>query len=211
MHITELKKCDGVVRCTPLTPAPMQSTAQSCKSHRSTAALPLAMALAVGFASACRDPMVEQAIAALGPEDPGVATGPLHRPNQPCVLCHSEKGGSSVMSFGGTINRDDLQREAVANATVIIVDATGSEQRGVTNCAGNFFLRPNGTWPQFPVWTSVQVGDYKVDMESPIYRERSCAGCHFDPAGPRSAGHVFLSDDPLAEITLPPNHCGDRP
>jgi hypothetical protein len=37
-----------------------------------------------------------------------------------------------------------------------------------------------------------------LDMESPIYRDGSCAACHTDPLGPASAGHIFLLADTLA-------------
>jgi hypothetical protein len=168
-----------------------------------------ALALA---AVACHDPVKEQGIAALGPEEPGVPPGPLHRPNQPCLLCHGPGGESPTMLFAGTVYLDQTGRTPVASADVLIVDAMGREQRVRSNCAGNFYLpaRDDG-WPEFPVWTSVQVGAHRIDMESPIYREGSCAACHTDPASPRSAGHMFLSDDPQDPVTLPPSDCRGRP
>lgn len=166
---------------------------------------------ALSLAGACHDPVKEQAQAALGPEDPAVPRGPLHRPNQPCVLCHGPGGESPTMAFAGTIYVDPAARTPAPNVDIVVVDAAGREQRVRSNCAGNFYFEDRGGWPQFPVWTSAVVGEHRIDMESPIYREGSCAACHADPSGPSSAGHVFLADDPLQPVTLPPNDCRERP
>jgi mono/diheme cytochrome c family protein len=166
---------------------------------------------ALALVGACHDPVKEQAKAALGPEDPAVPPGPLHRPNQPCLVCHGAGGEAPTMAFAGTVYLDPDGRIAAPNADIVVVDAMGREQRVRSNCAGNFFLEDRGDWPRFPVWTSAEVGEHRIDMESPIYREGSCAACHGDPAGPSSAGHVFLTDDPSQPVTLPPNDCRGRP
>ena len=56
-------------------------------------------------AAACSsDPVRDQRIERLGPEVSGVPEGPLHRPNQPCLLCHAGAGpGDAVFSLAGTV------------------------------------------------------------------------------------------------------------
>jgi hypothetical protein len=162
----------------------------------------------VASMAGCRDPAVDAQIAALGPEDPGVRVGPLHRPNQPCVVCHQEAGNAGAFLFGGTVYFDDAaDAAAVGGVEVAMVDSEGRVHRTLTNCAGNFFVRPSEWQPRLPVWTTLVAGEHNIDMESPIYREGSCATCHFKPAGPRSAGQVFLSDDPEEPVPLPPSNC----
>jgi hypothetical protein len=79
---------------------------------------------------------------------------------------------------------------------VVLQDAAGHTQTTATNCAGNFMLRPDELTLQYPIWVTVQAAGQTIDMESPIYREGSCASCHADPLGPSSAGHVFLLANP---------------
>ena len=157
------------------------------------------------LSASCHDPITERAIAALGPEVAGIPPGPLHRPNQPCVLCHATGGTAAAFAVGGTVYRDPEGRAPLAGVTVVLADRAGGRQQAITNCAGNFFIRSDEWRLRSPVWTTLVGGSQLIDMESPIYREGSCAACHGDPAGPASAGHVFLTDDPLAAIDLPPD------
>src|ERR1700683_3328645 len=46
------------------------------------------LAMLVGALMVGCNPVLDDAIADLGPEKPGVHPGPLHRPGQPCLLCH---------------------------------------------------------------------------------------------------------------------------
>jgi hypothetical protein len=166
---------------------------------------------AICLLAACRDPAIEAQIAALGPEDPAVPIGPLHRPNQPCVVCHQEAGNAGAFLFGGTVYLDPKELQPVGGVEVALMDSAGSIHRTTTNCAGNFFVRPTEWQPRLPVWTTLIAGEHRIDMESPIFREGSCSVCHFRPAGPRSAGHVFLSDDPMEPVPLPPSNCPRQP
>jgi hypothetical protein len=191
----------------PVVTDPLEHAARS-RPGRSLAA-PAALA---GLALlGCRDPAVEAEIAALGPEAAAVPVGPLHRPNQPCLVCHQEGGNASAFLFGGTVYFDGTDSRPVANVAVVFLDSAGRIHRTLTNCAGNFFVRTTDWEVRLPVWTSLVAGEHTIHMESPIFREGSCAACHFRPAGPRSAGHVFLSDDPLEPVTLPPSSCRGQP
>jgi hypothetical protein len=153
----------------------------------------VAFALLIAAAVACEDPVREGAKAALGPETPGVPPGPLHRPGQPCLVCHDLEGkGASPFAMAGTVYADEDTKVPVNEATVVLQDAAGHTQTTSTNCAGNFILRAGQLTLQYPIWVTVQGAGETIDMESPIYRDGSCASCHGDPRGPTSAGHVFL-------------------
>jgi hypothetical protein len=148
------------------------------------------------------DPVAQAMREKLGPEDPNVPVGALHRPGQPCSVCHRSDGTASVFIVSGTVYRDDKSALPVADVSVLLVDARGAKHTSQTNCAGNFWVRPGEWVPQWPIWTSLQMGENKIDMESPIQREASCAACHLDPAGPLSAGRIFLTDDPAVVPTV---------
>jgi hypothetical protein len=152
------------------------------------------------------DPVRDEAVAALGPEQEGVPPGPLHRPGQPCVLCHSPAGGATALSLGGTVYRRNDATDGFGGAEVLLVDGAGAKFRARTNCVGNFFVTPEQYTPTFPVWVTIRYGDTATDMKSMIHRDGSCASCHSDPASPTSAGHVFVTSDPI--VVLAPTPCG---
>jgi hypothetical protein len=152
---------------------------------------------------ACSDPVREQAIADLGGEARGVPEGPLHRPGQPCLACH-DGGEASRFSIAGTVYAREGSKVPLNEVTVRLVDAQGRRSSSVTNCAGNFFVRPAEFAFQYPLWVTLAVGDHTIDMESPTFREGSCAACHGDPKGPASAGRVYFLLDEDAD--LPAKH-----
>jgi hypothetical protein len=160
------------------------------------------VAILAGCSSTLPDPVHDQGIAALGPEDPAVPVGELHRPGQPCLACHRSGGNAVAYSFAGTIYRRNDATDPFDKAEVVLTDSAGQTFRARTNCAGNFFVTPYEFSPVFPVWTTVRSGLAGTDMESVIHRDGSCATCHADPAGPQSAGRVFVTDDP--DVTLAP-------
>lgn len=157
------------------------------------------------LALACADPSVDAVVDALGPEQPGVPQGPLHRPGQPCATCHQSAGpGSPDFSLAGTVYQDEVELLPLEGVAIELVDSDGREHSTSTNCAGNFYIESDRWQPTFPVWVRLRYGDLVIDMETPIYRERACATCHADPAGPDRTTHVFLSEDPLG---LPVTGC----
>ena len=82
----------------------------------------LALAL-IGMAGC--DPVHDDAIAALGPETPGVRRGPLHRPGQPCLLCHDGAlGDPQEFAVAGTVFQRPGNLMPVAEANVELVDST---------------------------------------------------------------------------------------
>ncbi len=155
----------------------------------------------LGWLAAC-DPVVDDAVAALGPEAPGVRQGPLHRPGQPCLLCHDGAlFDPPRFTVAGTIFQTTGARVAAPGVTVDIVDATGASIALSTNAAGNFYVTPDQYDPTFPLRVSLLSGGLTVQMmtlvegNGTVEANGACASCHFDPAGPSSPGHVALSLD----------------
>jgi hypothetical protein len=147
----------------------------------------------------CGDPVQDSSVAALGPEAPGVPKGPLHRPGQPCVLCHSDQGGASPFLLAGTVYVSASSLTPIDGVQVNVVDSLEHKFVTTTNCAGNFMVLPQDYMSDAPLWVSLQRDAVVRVMNTPIYREGSCAGCHADPQGPASVGHVYLIDDPTVE------------
>jgi len=161
--------------------------------------------MALLFVASCSDPVHDDAVLALGPEALGVPPGPGHRPGQPCSECHDGRGpGNLVFSLAGTVYRSPGSRIPLPGAIVRFVDSALQTRQAATNCAGNFFVLEDDFEPAWPVWTKVHFAGIEQPMGSPIFRERSCAKCHADPAGPTSAGPVHLVPD---DFPLPPSTC----
>ena len=151
------------------------------------------------------DPTISAVADRLGPEQPGVPEGPTHRPGQPCVTCHHGSGpGEPAFSLAGTLYVDRDRALPLEGASVELVDALERRRSVTTNCAGNFYIEADDWQPRFPVWVEVRFGAESIAMETPIQRDGACATCHFDPAGPDSAGHVYLSEELL---DLPAGGC----
>jgi hypothetical protein len=162
-------------------------------------ALPqIGLAVAVALA-ACSDPVHDNAVEKLGPEEHGVPAGPLHRPGQPCVApCHGGSGpGGAVFVLGGTVYKAGDTLDPLPDAILRFIDSEGRRYETASNCAGNFFVDVHDYAPVWPLWVGIEFGGVVPPMTSPIFREGSCAKCHFDPAGPDSAGHVYFAPQPL--------------
>jgi hypothetical protein len=166
--------------------------------------------LSIGTLSAlcaCADPVYDRAIAQLGGEQAGVTPGPLHRPGQPCVLCHSSRGGELEFSLAGTVYVDASSKTPIEDVNVRVVDSQNRKYLAQTNCAGNFFITPAEFAPDFPIWLGLDRGSIVRDMDTPVYREASCAGCHADPLSNSSPGHVFLIENLVEEPLVPASSC----
>ncbi len=139
-------------------------------------------ALALAWFSSCTlNPVQNNAEKALGDENPDVPPGPLHRPGQPCVTCHSEAGSASDSPFvlAGTVFYGPDRLQGVPGAYVSIKDASSNEQCYVTNCAGNFFVRPEQfSKLTFPLLVATHKGNRTRAMGGHIGREPTCGGCH---------------------------------
>jgi hypothetical protein len=159
----------------------------------------LAAVIMAGAVDSC-DPVRENAIAALGGEAPGVPPGPLHRPGQPCLLCHDGASGDpAALSIAGTVYAGGNTLAPAVDATVMLQSADGTNATATTNAAGNFFFTPDSYTPKYPVHViSITQSNASVTMHSHIGRNGSCAGCHSDPPGPDSPGHVYFSSEGIS-------------
>jgi hypothetical protein len=152
----------------------------------------LLVVLALGFG--CVDETHDEQIQALGGETPGVPRGPLHRPGEPCLVCHGGQGPASArFTVAGTVYAIQGQTVPAVGAQVVIEDIRGSSYPATTNAAGNFYVTPGEWAPTYPTQMSVTQGKTTEQMLTHVGREGSCAGCHTDPPGLRSPGPVYVT------------------
>jgi hypothetical protein len=145
------------------------------------------------FAVSCSlDPTHDEAKSDLGDETAGIPVGPLHRPGQPCLICHD---GSTApqWSVAGTITGVLGNNAPLEGATVALTDANLSTFSVTSNAAGNFYIEPSRWVPTYPVKVAVTFGSITSTMTTIIGRDGSCAGCHANPASRISAGAVYVA------------------
>ncbi|MGH7286350.1 MAG: hypothetical protein ACRELY_32935 [Polyangiaceae bacterium] len=152
----------------------------------------LAFALLLLATSCSLDPVRDEDQADLGDEARGVGPGPLHRPGQPCLVCH-DGSTASAWSMAGTVYAVRGEDAPLSGASVILTDATLATFTATTNEAGNFYIEPSTWQPTYPVRVSVSLGDFTSTMTTIIGRDGSCAGCHVDPASRVVVGRVYLA------------------
>jgi hypothetical protein len=179
---------------------------------RTLAPLPASALLVAAIATAvvapsCSDPVHDQEVAALGPENPAIPKGQYHRAGQPCGVCHGPEGpAQSTFTLAGTIFWNPLEGNGSTgavganNATVSVVDSLGVPTLISTNCVGNFWVTAAAYNPSFPLLVAVYTPEgtgAQPQMFTQISRTSSCATCHADPANYNAVGHVYLSSNPI--------------
>ncbi len=122
-------------------------------------------------------------------EVPGVPHGPLHRPGQPCLLCHGD------FSVAGTVFADATDKQPAVGVSVNLADSQNRTFAASTNEVGNFFVKTTEFQPVYPMKVALQYGGVTANMTADIGRNGSCASCHFDPPGSASPGHVYTPAD----------------
>lgn len=172
----------------------------------------------------CGNPVPDARIALLGPEDPAVPESDIHRPGQPCLLCHGPyKGAEPELAVAGTIygyafDTSDFKAEPVPVKDVIIEisDSFGNTPDAPvkTNCAGNFFITKEDWNPSFPLRVAIRYpvpGDEdgeRVSMGTRISRDGSCSACHTGAPNQGSPGWVFCTQrGPGAPAFVAPEPC----
>jgi hypothetical protein len=152
--------------------------------------------LMLALASFGCDPVLDDAVDSLGGEVGNVHPGPLHRPGQPCLLCHGGGlGDPQEFSIAGTLFARPTGTKPVNRATIELHGADGSTFKLTSNAAGNFYVSPDTYEPVFPLEVQVNYQGEVTKMHSLIGRDGSCAGCHSDPPGADSPGHVYVRLD----------------
>lgn len=147
----------------------------------------------LAIAVACVDETHDEQLQSLGGEAPGVPPGPLHRPGQPCLICHGNQGPASTrFTVAGTVYAVQGQPAPAVGAQVVMEDINGTYFTSTTNQAGNFYITPSDWVPTYPTQMSVSQGKTSQQMLTHVGRDGSCAGCHLDPPGLRSPGPVYV-------------------
>jgi cytochrome c553 len=178
--------------------------------------LPIALATFAAIAACNMDPVHDQQVSALGGEAAGYPQGQYHRAGQPCVVCHGPEGpAKEQFSIAGTVffgpAANNNNPVGVGNVTVEMEDDAQSRFSVVTNCVGNFWVKPSDWSPQFPVLVSIAGQPEGTmltrSMMSHIGRDPSCASCHQYPTNLNyyeTPGLIRLSD------TDDPKYQGDQ-
>ena len=175
-------------------------------------ASPLALGALLLAAAGCSEPILDDQMAALPDEVPGIPKGPMHRGGQPCTVCHSDEGGRHpIFTIAGTVYQKKDNTVPIEGVDIQITDATGASYTVTSNCAGNFYIEEVEWAPTFPVFVNLSYAPYNTSfgMYSKIGRDSSCAFCHTDPAGPSAPGHLYVTSNPtVANNVPPPLDCG---
>jgi hypothetical protein len=149
---------------------------------------------------ACSDPIHDQLVASLGPENPAIPPGPNHRAGQPCLACHGDSGpAAQPFTIGGTVYAKQYLPQPAPGAHVQVEDQEGHSTIIVANAVGNFYTSAPAFQPTYPIHMTVAAADYSgvpSIMVSASNREGSCATCHYNPAGPNSPGPLFVLYNP---------------
>jgi hypothetical protein len=158
--------------------------------------------LFASFACAClagfgcvNNPVHDDEVAALGPEAANVPPGPLHRPGQPCLVCHGPYGPAELQfSVAGTVYAATGESTPAVGAIAKIEDSTGASVTADTNAAGNFYILLRDFDPAYPILPQVSSPDGGIVQKMMTYvaRNGSCGDCHASLPGPASAGPVVL-------------------
>lgn len=168
--------------------------------------------------SACSNPVIDEKVAALGPEEAGVAESEWHRPGQPCVLCHGPYGGAKPeMSVAGTVfatpGKKGKTPVGVEKVKITITDSFGEVMEKETNCIGNFFITSEEWKPGFPLAAKIEYPEPGGDGTTPAYmatrigRDGSCAGCHAGPSSATSPGSIYCVDEEKSPFPKPDDDC----
>lgn len=123
----------------------------------------------------------------------GEATGPLMRPGEDCLSCHSENSGRNAppWSLAGTVfpSPDALSTDGVPDVAVRIFDADGQVVATLmTNEAGNFYT-------DMPLPTGFRVGlEYEGEQIEMSCSPPAglCNACHSDPPTGGAPGRIFI-------------------
>lgn len=137
---------------------------------------------------------VGMGLAACGAEEPaGEYTGPLMRPGQDCLSCHSSDSGrgAPTWSAAGTVyaKADAKADEGVAGVEVILSQPDGTLiEKLVSNSVGNFYTAtplPRG----FKVALEYQGQHIAMPCPPPA---GLCNFCHSDPPNGNAPGRIYV-------------------
>ncbi len=172
-------------------------------------------AACLGFAAGCANPVESDRVAALPPDTSGQRNGPLHRPGQPCLVCHADGGQARAFSLAGTVYATVRDAVPVDQVLVTIVDAAGHTIKKRSNCAGNFYVQADEVTVTYPLHVEIECtlpdGSTKRSvMGTRVDREGSCSTCHFGDPSKVSPGRVGCTVDMPNPPYEAPATCTDQ-
>ncbi len=122
--------------------------------------------------------------------EPGEATGPMMRPGNNCLRCHSEGGQASSRPFsvGGTVfERGNASRcEGVAGVIIEVTDAKQKRVVLTSNAVGNFYSDE----PLTPPLSMVARHEGRSATMSIASPTGGCALCHSWPDAVSASGRI---------------------
>jgi hypothetical protein len=141
-------------------------------------------------------------------EATGEYTGPLMRPGQNCLSCHSPDAGRGAPTWtaGGTVyaRKDAAADEGVEGVEVLFENPDGSLlQKLTTNSAGNFYT--DLPWP-YGTRLALQYQGERIEMPCPP-PAGLCNFCHDNPppAAGKAPGRIYIPQG--ADPTRPAFDC----
>ena len=170
----------------------------------------LTAALCLGLTSCLATSPESAAEQALGGEILGLRHGPLHRPGQPCLVCHGEQstGFRNTFELAGTVFDLPNDKLGVGGVEVVLTDGNGNDFVVKTNRTGNFFVSLDSSVSSprsgrngelvipksfaFPLHVEIRNGSTVQKMQGLVWRNSSCADCHRGPANDLSNGPIYL-------------------
>ncbi len=146
------------------------------------------------------------ALAACGSEPKGEHTGPLMRPGQDCLSCHSEGAGrgAPIWSAGGTVYaKADTKADAGVQGVDVLLSAPDGSllEKLVTNEVGNFY-----TATPLPAGFGValEYQGQRIAMPCPP-PAGLCNACHNNPPIGAAPGRIYVPQG--ADPTRPTFEC----
>jgi len=166
-----------------------------------------------GFASASSRipwcfPVLALLVAACGNEPEGEYTGPLMRPGEDCLSCHSDGAGrgAPIWSAAGTVyaSADAEPHEGVGGVEVELMTSEGALiERLITNEVGNFYT-PTPLPDGFRV--GLQYEGQRIEMPCPP-PAGLCNACHNIPPIGQAPGRIHVPQG--ADPNRPAFDCED--
>lgn len=141
-----------------------------------TFALRLPLALAALLLSACGD-----------------ETGPLMRPGENCMTCHTGGGQAPDQrwTIAGTVytTATDGSGMGVSGVNIIVTDANSKQVTLTSNAVGNFYSKE---LVSFPLSTELRRGANVQKMAMKV-STGACASCHNQPSSGGAPGRLFIA------------------
>jgi hypothetical protein len=134
------------------------------------------------------------ACSAAEPEPSGEVTGPLMRPGQDCLRCHSERAsvGAPPWTVAGTVfpERGAAADQGVSGVRVLVSDARGRSVELTSNSAGNFYTNAP---LEVPLRVAIEHAGGRREMPARA-PSGGCNACHSPQPIGGTEGRLYLPE-----------------